>query len=215
MTRKSERPEEGPACGRCGITNRPARSFCRHCGAFVKIPKKINRTAKRGPVAPVPPVTRDEDGHCSDCGEQSLPQAPTCPRCGARFKTAPRARTALPRARRPPKPVSERRRDERATREEVVAYVTARDDGKCQAGPIHALVPGVRCGGRLDPHERIPRSAWAKGYLVADNVLLVCEHAHRWIDHHPHGAHALGFHGFSWERPATYVIGVGAGAIQV
>lgn len=95
--------------------------------------------------------------------------------------------------------MSDRRASEREARTAVVAFVRARDR-TCRAHAVHALT-GLPCRGRLDCHEIIPRSAWPAGYLDPSNVLLVCEYAHRWIDHHPSGAHALGLHGFSWERP--------------
>ncbi|HEU5085691.1 MAG TPA: hypothetical protein VFU14_20285 [Acidimicrobiales bacterium] len=59
------------------------------------------------------------------------------------------------------------------------------------------------CDGPLDPHEVIPRSAWPGGHLVASNVRLVCRRHHEWIGDHPDLAHALGFHGYSWDRPAA------------
>lgn len=80
----------------------------------------------------------------------------------------------------------------------VVDAAWERDKGRCQA---EQLVPDVRCGGQLECHERIPRSAWAKGYLDLDNVILVCHQHHRWIGDFPAAAHALGLHGMSWERP--------------
>lgn len=80
----------------------------------------------------------------------------------------------------------------------VVDAAWARDRGRCQA---EHLVPEVRCGGQLDPHEVIPRSAWPGGELVLENVRMVCRQHHRWIDDHPEAAHKAGLHGFSWERP--------------
>lgn len=100
---------------------------------------------------------------------------------------------------RPPKPISERRANERDERARVVALVVARDQ-TCQAQAVHALAK-VPCSGPLDCHERIPRSAWPGGYLEPSNVILVCRSAHDWIDNHPNGAHALGLHGYSHERP--------------
>lgn len=160
-----DRPEEGPACARCGTANREARSFCRSCGGYLKVPKPIRRTA-------LPETTR-RAGH---------------PRPDRPRKT-------------PPKPVSERKASQRELRDAVVAAVQKRDKLTCQAGAMHALIRDIPCEGPLDPHEIIPRSAWRDGYLVESNVILVCRNAHRWIDHHPNGAHALGLHRYSWERP--------------
>lgn len=110
-------------------------------------------------------------------------------------------RKPLPRARRRPRQKSARREAETPERERVVAEASARDKNRCRA---RDLVPEVRCRGPLDPHEIIPRSAWAAGYLVLANVLTVCRAHHDWIGDHPSKggpAHALGLHGFSWDRP--------------
>lgn len=102
------------------------------------------------------------------------------------------------RPRRPMRRVSERKQEQRAERQRVVDAAFRRDRWACVAVK---LVPSVECGGPLDPHERIPRSAWPGGELVLDNVLTVCRAHHRWVDHHPDDAHALGLHGYSWEVP--------------
>lgn len=82
-------------------------------------------------------------------------------------------------------------------RARVVDAAFDRDHGRCQA---ETRVPHVRCGGPLDPHEIIPRSVWVAGQYAIDNVVMVCRAHHRWIDNHPHDAHAVGLHGFSHER---------------
>lgn len=92
--------------------------------------------------------------------------------------------------------MSKKRRDERLTRAEIVLAARQRDGG-CVA---RELVPDVACSGTLDGHERIPRSAWPGGHLILTNVVTVCRAHHRWIDHHEREAHALGLHGYSWER---------------
>jgi len=92
------------------------------------------------------------------------------------------------------KPISKKRAAERRQRAALVAQVTARG---CEAA---VLVPGVACGGPIDCHEVIPRSAWAKGYLELSNLRAVCRQHHSWIDEHPILAHDVGLHGFSWER---------------
>lgn len=94
--------------------------------------------------------------------------------------------------------ISERRRRQRAERDEVVAAAFKRDGFACQA---RLLVPKITCRGQLDPHERIPRSVWRDGYLVLANVISVCRAHHDWIDDNPDAAHDVGLHGKSWERP--------------
>lgn len=83
-------------------------------------------------------------------------------------------------------------------RARVVDAAWDRDKGRCQA---EVLVRDVRCGGRLDPHEVIPRSAWRDGQLVLGNVMIVCRMHHDWIGDNPNRAQELGLHGFSWQRP--------------
>ncbi len=80
----------------------------------------------------------------------------------------------------------------------MVAEVQARDR-TCRFP--HGEVPGLGCAGQLDCHEIIPRSAWAGGWLVPANVILVCRWSHEWIGAYPDAAQALGFHGYSWDRP--------------
>lgn len=91
-----------------------------------------------------------------------------------------------------------KREEEAAERRIVVLSALARDRYTCRA---KELVDAVRCAGPLDPHEVIPRSAWAAGYLVLDNVVIVCRNHHEWIGEYPDEAHAIGLHGYSWERP--------------
>jgi hypothetical protein len=92
---------------------------------------------------------------------------------------------------------SKKREAEEELRREVCRKVRRRDR-VCQA---KAVVPKVYCGGPLDVHEVIPRSAWAKGYLDESNCLLVCRNHHDWIGDHPDDAHDFGLHGYSWEVP--------------
>lgn len=93
-----------------------------------------------------------------------------------------------------------------AERVAVKAAAWDRDRGFCQARPrmIAAGWGGdlARCRGPMDSHEVIPRSAWHEGQYVLENVIVVCRWHHDWIGDHPHAAHALGLHGFSWERPS-------------
>lgn len=84
-------------------------------------------------------------------------------------------------------------------RHRVRTAALVRDRDRCQA---EHRVPEVRCGGPLDPHELVPRSAWAEGQYVLDNVLTVCRRHHDWIDDNPAAAHDRDLHRFSWERPA-------------
>lgn len=107
--------------------------------------------------------------------------------------------------------VSVKRRRQLAERQSVVARVLVRDGYRCQA-PIRYSehlaarccrpdVFPVTCGGPLDAHEVIPRSAWAAGWLVVDNVVTVCRRHHDWIGDHPAAAELLGLHGYSWQVP--------------
>lgn len=136
---------------------------------------------------------------CGRCRTANNEKRSFCRECGQYLKKP----KPMSRSRTPIKRVSDSRALNIDERRDVVDASRVRDGGKCQAQKLHAIERSVPCRGRLDPHEIIPRSAWAAGYLVLDNVITVCEHAHRWIDAHPHGAHALGLHGWSWERPGT------------
>lgn len=91
--------------------------------------------------------------------------------------------------------MSARRRAELSDRRVVVAEALARDRGCVAAGSVAE----VRCGGPLDAHEVIPRSAWRDGWLVLGNIVTVCRAHHDWIGAHPDEAHVLGLHGYSWE----------------
>lgn len=101
------------------------------------------------------------------------------------------------RKRKPLPRMSEKARERAAARKVTVEIVRRRDNHTCQA---RGLVDSVRCGGPLDPHEIIPRSAWQLGYLEPGNVVTVCRRHHEWIDNHPDDAFALGLHGYSWQR---------------
>ena len=60
------------------------------------------------------------------------------------------------------------------------------------------------CTSSLEVHEIIPRSAWAAGWLVPSNCVLLCGGPgghHAWVTDNPSAAHLLGLHGFSHERP--------------
>lgn len=92
---------------------------------------------------------------------------------------------------------SDKHKSERSERVTVERFVRARDR-TCRAPAMGA--PG-RCGGTNDVHEIIPRSVWRKGYLVAENCVLVCRAHHDWIDNNVDDAHDVGLHGYSYERP--------------
>lgn len=72
-----------------------------------------------------------------------------------------------------------------------------RDRGQCRA---RELVPEIECGGRLDPHEVIPRSAWAAGILDVDNIVIICRHHHDWVHRFPQEAHTRGLRRWAHER---------------
>ena len=93
--------------------------------------------------------------------------------------------------------VSEKRQARARERDLIVQRAFARDRWQCRAA---SLVAEVECGGRLDPHEVIPRSAWADGIYDFDNVITVCRRHHDWIKQHETEAHAVGLHGYSHER---------------
>lgn len=110
-------------------------------------------------------------------------------------------RKPIRRSRRRIRAKSARREAETPERQRVVAEAFARDGHRCRA---RDLVPQVRCRGPLDPHEIIPRSAWAAGYLVLANIVSLCRAHHDWTEEHrgkDGEAHRIGLHGFSWERP--------------
>lgn len=98
---------------------------------------------------------------------------------------------------RPMRQVSEKRQGRRYDRDNAVERAFRRDRYTCQA---ERIVPSVECHGRLDPHERIPRSAWADGIYEPDNIITVCRAHHHWIDAHPAEAHTHGLHGYAHER---------------
>lgn len=95
------------------------------------------------------------------------------------------------------RPMSKKRARSRPQRRKVVAAVFERDQHRCRA---RTSVPSVTCAGPLDPHEIIPRSAWAAGEFEVGNIIAVCRAHHDWIGDHPTSAHELGLHGYSWER---------------
>jgi hypothetical protein len=109
----------------------------------------------------------------------------------------------------PLRPVSPKRRANLTVRAEIRAQVLERDDYLCQfwtrAKSLDLMnlphVP-IACGGPLDVHEIIPRSAWADGYLVVDNCIAVCRRHHDWIGDYPELAAEHNLHGYSWDRPA-------------
>lgn len=102
-----------------------------------------------------------------------------------------------------PNPMSDRRRAELPDRHAVVEQAMERDRRQCQA-KVRGIVTEVRCWGPLDPHEIIPKSAWRAGWLVLDNIIILCRAHHDWTEEHrgkDGPAHRVGLHGFSWERP--------------
>lgn len=105
-------------------------------------------------------------------------------------RSAPPKRTARIRQRSP------RRESEVDQRRAVVAAVHLRDR-TCRAASV---VPEVACGGPLDCHEVIPRSAWAAGYLEVTNGLSVCRVHHAWIGDHPAEAKVRGLRKSAWDR---------------
>jgi len=107
--------------------------------------------------------------------------------------------------------VSKKRAKLLPTRAKVCAAVRQRDSNRCQAVdrlygatlPVAAVAALPKaCGGPLDCHEIIPKSAWAGGWLVESNVILVCRSHHDFIGNWPEAAALAGLHAFSWSpRP--------------
>lgn len=108
------------------------------------------------------------------------------------------------------KPYSTKRTSLRQQRDQCVAEVLRRDYG-CKAPdryncidktdcPPHDPFPR-ECGGHLDVHEIIPKSAWKLGYLEPSNCLAICRIHHGWIDNNPDAAEFVRLHGRSWDRP--------------
>lgn len=93
--------------------------------------------------------------------------------------------------------VSKKREARQSERDLIVELAHQRDGHRCQAQP---RVPSIRCGGRLDPHEIIPRSVWRAGIYELANVISVCRRHHDWIDDNPNDAEAVGLHARSWDR---------------
>ena len=108
-------------------------------------------------------------------------------------------------------PISKKRRAALPARSAVIREVHERDQ-HCQfiaalwnpeAGWEEGDLVGVptRCGGPLDVHEIIPRSAWSAGWLEPSNCLLLCRAHHRWTTENPRVANLLGLSKSSWVRP--------------
>ncbi len=93
--------------------------------------------------------------------------------------------------------MSAKRKAEKPARAGVVAQVLLRDGNRCRAAGI---APGA-CQGPLDVHEVIPRSVRPGAHLDPDGAIAICRLHHSWVGDHPAEAHALGLHGFSYERP--------------
>jgi hypothetical protein len=102
--------------------------------------------------------------------------------------------------------MSEKRKAALSERALVRWTVICRDNNECQAAH---RVPAVECGGPLDVHEIIPRSAWSDGWLRVTNCVLICRAHHQWVDDHPDLAREVGLHGSSWDRPDGHC-GLGA-----
>lgn len=97
---------------------------------------------------------------------------------------------------------SPKRIQSRPLRTIVRERVAERDGHRCRAA---VLVPGVRCGGPLDVHEVIPRSALPGAELDERDCVLVCRCHHDWIGLHELEAAAVALHGYSWQRRALEV----------
>lgn len=107
-------------------------------------------------------------------------------------------------------PISKKRKAALPERKAVREAVLERDGYECQfwahareqlSGITDPDIP-LACGGQLEVHEVIPRSAWAAGWLVPANCKTLCSRHHQWVTEHPTLAHEIGLHGFSHERPS-------------
>jgi len=108
----------------------------------------------------------------------------------------------------PLRPVSPKRRAALPERAKVREEVLERDDWRCQfwinrgfSAAMMQVVP-TACGGPLDVHEIIPRSADPTAWLRPEACVALCRRHHSWVTDNPTLAHEIGLHGFSWERPA-------------
>ena len=101
-------------------------------------------------------------------------------------------------------PMSTKRRADLKRRAIVRQEVLDRDGFRCQfwayADATGADMYPWACGGPLDVHELIPRSADPTGWLRSGSCVSLCRRHHEWVGDHPSLAHAIGLHGFSWER---------------
>lgn len=68
----------------------------------------------------------------------------------------------------------------------IYAQVLARDGG-CVA---RALVPDIRCHGRIDPHHALMRSQGGQDTL--EDMIAVCRAHHDWIHANPARSYELG-----------------------
>lgn len=107
--------------------------------------------------------------------------------------------------------MSAKRRAALPERAAVKQAAHERDGWRCQFWPFYDRADNelrppmpalpLACGGDLECHEIIPRSAWPAGWLVLANTVSCCSRHHAWIGDHPEAAHAIGLHGYSHERP--------------
>lgn len=101
------------------------------------------------------------------------------------------------------RPVSTKRAEQAEARSKVIEQTLDRAGRKCQAKD---LVPHITCGSpfrdrpKLETHEVIPRDVYPNAHLDVENTVALCQLHHDWVTEHPTDAHAVGLHGYSWER---------------
>lgn len=95
------------------------------------------------------------------------------------------------------RPVSRKRRSETKARAEVRRVTFERAGYQCQAREVWL---DIECGGPLDCHEIVARSAYPGGHLDPSNTLALCRRHHDAVDAEPLKAAAKGLKRWSWER---------------
>lgn len=116
------------------------------------------------------------------------------------MRRTPLARTGGPRRRTSLPARSQRQADRDAVIDDAIRQAKERDGYRCQA-EARGVVTDVTCWGGAEGQHIIPRSVRKDLAADVDNIVTLCSGHHRWVDAHPNAARALGFHGWSTDRP--------------